>query len=70
MEKVKIHPMILAALLISSVAMALYAYQNFRAEEIGYGIVFVLIGLLLVGLVVFGWLRNRKASNDNSVESR
>lgn len=69
MKEVKIHPLTLAALLISSVLMAAYAYRNFRAEEIGYGIVFVLLCLFLLGLVISGLVMKRKTGNDKSLES-
>lgn len=69
MEKVKIHPLILAALLFSSIAMAMYAYRNFQAEENGYGIVFALLCVFFLGFVVFGLMRNRKVTNEKAVEN-
>lgn len=69
MKGVKIHPLTLVALLISSVLMAMYAYRNFQAEETGYGIVFLLLCLFLIGLVVSGFVMKRKSRNEKSFES-
>lgn len=62
MEKVKIHPLTLAALLISTLLMASYAYRNFHAEETTYEIVFVLLSIFLLGLAINGFIRNQKVS--------
>ena len=69
MKGAKIHPLTLVALFISSVLMAVYAYQNFRAEETGYGIVFLLLGLFLIGLIVSGLVMKRRSRNENSYKS-
>lgn len=64
MGKVKIHPLILAALIISSVTMAINAYRNFRSEEMGYGIVFMFLCLFLAGMVIFGIAKNRTSAKE------
>lgn len=69
MEKVKFPPFIIAALIISSVIMALYAYQNFRTEETAYGIVFVLLCVFLLALTILGIVRNRRVSGDKTYKS-
>ncbi|WP_422123807.1 hypothetical protein DHX103_03070 [Planococcus sp. X10-3] len=69
MEKVKIHSLILGALVISSLTMALYAYENFIDGHNGYGTVFTAICIFLIGLVVFGVIRNRKIGKEQNFES-
>jgi len=66
LKKVKIHPLILVALCFSSISMAMYAYRNFANQEIGNGIVLTVLFLFLVGLVIFGLLRNRRIKNEKS----
>ncbi|WP_203332358.1 hypothetical protein [Planococcus beigongshangi] len=66
MRKVKIHSFILAALLFSSIAMAMYAYQNFSIDEVGYGTVFAILCLFFVGLVIFGVMKNRETAKEDS----
>lgn len=60
MGKVKIHPWILLTLFFSSISMALYAGRNFSAGETGYGMVFVLLCMFMLGLVLYGFVRNRR----------
>lgn len=69
MEKVKIHPLILVALLFSSISMALYANRNFNANETAYGIVFVLLCIFMLGLVLYGIVRSRRVSGKGTHES-
>ena len=64
MIRTKIHPLILLALLISSAAMALYAYQNFNAGEAGYGTVFLLMFIAMLGLVIYGLNRNKRTVDE------
>ncbi|MFD1031263.1 hypothetical protein [Metaplanococcus flavidus] len=66
MEKVKIHPLIHASLIISSLTMALYAYQNFSGGQMAYGTVLSLISIFMIGLVVFGLNRNRKIDEEQN----
>ncbi len=66
MEKVKIHPLIILALIISSISMALYAYRNYSNQEIGSGIVFTVLFIFLVGLVIHSIMRNKKINNENT----
>ncbi|WP_164217156.1 hypothetical protein [Virgibacillus sp. YIM 98842] len=67
MEKVKIHPLILIALCFSSISMAMYAYRNFTNHETGNGIVFSVLFLFLVGLVIWGIIRNRKIKKESRI---
>lgn len=69
MEKTKIHLLIILGLLISSASMALYAFQNFSSGETAYGTVLSLICIFLLGLVIYGLLRNRRMDSDEDYES-
>lgn len=69
MKKVKIHPLILVALLISSITMGLYAYRNFSEGETAYGLVFVLLCIFVLGLVLYGIVRNGRISSKGIHES-
>ncbi|WP_084244595.1 hypothetical protein [Planomicrobium okeanokoites] len=60
MDKVKIHSLTLTALLFSSISMAFFAGRNFSAGETGYGMVFVLLCMFMLGLVLYGFVRNRR----------
>lgn len=66
MEKVKIHPFIILTLITSSISMGIYAYRNFTNQEIAYGIFFTLLFIFLLGLVIFGFIRNRKIDNEKN----
>ncbi|GAB3792339.1 hypothetical protein [Virgibacillus kimchii] len=68
MAKVKIHPFILLALTFSSISMAMYAYRNFANQEIGNGVIFSILFLFLVGLVISGFIRNRKIRREGANE--
>ncbi|UCZ54262.1 hypothetical protein LGQ02_05730 [Bacillus shivajii] len=63
LEKVRIHPLIILTLIMSSISMGIYAYQNYTNQEMGYGILFTLLFIFLIGLVIFGLMRNRKIDN-------
>lgn len=69
MNKVKIHSLLVASLLISSVSMALYAYQNFKSGEIAYGIVLSVICISLLGMVISGLIKSRLTSRSHDFES-
>lgn len=69
MEKVKIYPLILVALLISSITMVLYAYRSFSADEKVCGLVFALLCIFMLGLVLYGFVRNRRVSDKGTHES-
>ncbi|TFJ91685.1 hypothetical protein [Lentibacillus salicampi] len=60
MPKVKIHPLILVGLFINSVAMVFYAYRSYSNQEMGHGIIFTLLFIFLIGLVIWGIVRNKK----------
>lgn len=66
MKGAKVHPLILVALFTSSLLMAIYAYWNFQAEASGYGIVFTLLGLFMLGLVLAGAVMKRKNRTQRS----
>ena len=60
MPKVKTNPLILVGLTISSITMVLYAYRSYSNQEIGHGIIFTLLFTFLIGLVIWGIIRNKK----------
>ncbi|CAG9619873.1 hypothetical protein [Sutcliffiella rhizosphaerae] len=60
MGKVKIHPLIIFTLIMSSISMTLSAYRNFSNQEIGYESVFTVLFISLTGLVIQSMMRNKK----------
>lgn len=46
--------------------MGIFANQNYINQEIGYGISFTLLSFFLIGLVIFGFIRNRKIDNEKN----
>ncbi|TGB03643.1 hypothetical protein [Halobacillus salinus] len=66
MGKVKTQPLIIVALLMSSISMALYAYRNYANQEIGNGIVFTVLFLFLFGLVLYSFIRNKKINDEDT----
>jgi len=60
LPKVKINPLILVGLFISSISMSLYAYRSYSNQEMGHGIIFTLLFIFLIGLVIWGIVRNKK----------
>lgn len=64
MEKVRTHPFLIFSLILSSITMALYAYRNFNNQEIGYGMVFSVLFLFLIGMAVYGFIRNKKINKE------
>ena len=66
LKKVKIHPLIIFALIMSSISMALYAYRNYTSQEIGYGIVFTILCIFLFEIVIHSIIRNRKINNEKT----
>lgn len=69
MEKVKIHPLTHATIVISSLTMALYAYQNFSNGQTGAGTALLFISIFLIGLVIYGVIRNRKIGEERNFEN-
>ncbi|WP_226641601.1 hypothetical protein [Mesobacillus subterraneus] len=69
MEKVRMQPFIILSLILSSITMALYAYRNFANQELGYGIVFTALFLFLIGMALYGFIRNQKMKSDSKGES-
>ncbi|WP_156969535.1 hypothetical protein [Jeotgalibacillus campisalis] len=71
MKKVKINPLIIFALIVSSISMALYAYGNFNNQEIAYGAAFTVLFFLFIVLVFYSVLRNKKINyEDNKSNER
>ncbi len=70
MEKVRTQPFIIFSLILSSITMALYAYHNSANQEIGYGVVFTILFLFLIGMALYGLIRNQKMNNKNSDGTR
>lgn len=66
MKKVKIHPLIILSLIISSITMALYAHRSYINQETGYGMVFTLLVVLMVGMAIHSLIRNRKINNEEN----
>ena len=46
--------------------MAIHAYRNYINQEIGYGIVFTLLFIFLIGLVIHSIIRNKKINNEKT----
>ncbi len=59
-EKVKILPLIIIALLMSAINMSIQGYNSFNENEAARGIVFILLTLLFLGLIVTALIRNSK----------
>ena len=59
LPKVKIHPLILLGLFFNLIAMVFYAYRSYSNQEIGHGIVFTLLFTFILGLVIWGVIRNK-----------
>jgi integral membrane sensor domain MASE1 len=59
-EKVKIQPLILIALLMSAINMLIQGYNSFKENEAVQGILFILVTLFFLGLIFFAMIRNRK----------
>jgi len=64
MKKVKIHPLILLGLFFSSISIGMFAYRNFANQEIGVGIMLLLIVVFLISLIIIGLIRNRKMEHE------
>ncbi|RLQ86591.1 hypothetical protein [Planomicrobium sp. Y74] len=69
MEKVNIHPLTQFALIISSITMGVFSYQNFNADNTAYGIVFIVLAILLLTMVVYGFVRNRKTGEQQAQQN-
>jgi hypothetical protein len=59
-EKVKIQPLILIALLMSAISMSIYGLNSFKENEAARGILFILLTFIFLGLIIFAMIRNRK----------
>jgi ABC-type transport system involved in multi-copper enzyme maturation permease subunit len=66
--KVKTSPLIFLGLFFSSISMLIYAYKNYANQEIGYGIIFTLLFIFLIGLVFLGIRRNKKIDQKKRIE--
>lgn len=48
--------------------MLIYAYKNYANQEMGYGIIFTLLFIFLIGLVFLGIRRNKKIDQKKRIE--
>lgn len=61
MSKHKINPLVLIAVMFSSLSLAMYAYRSYVNEEIGYAVLFTLLSLAFIGAVLWGLANNFKS---------
>ena len=60
MHKAKIHPFILLSLFINAIAMGIFAFENYAANNTGSIVIFIILCLFLIVLTVCGLVRNSK----------
>ncbi|KAB7672078.1 hypothetical protein [Bacillus sp. B1-b2] len=60
MDRTKIHPLILFSLLINAIAMGMFAFENYKENNIGYTVTFIILCLFLIVLTGYGLVRNNK----------
>ncbi|MBM7620135.1 hypothetical protein JOC95_001988 [Bacillus tianshenii] len=60
MPKKKIHIMIILALFINAMAMLLFAIDNIQLNNLGPGITFTLLTIVLFSFGVYSIVRNKK----------
>lgn len=60
MDRTKIHPLILFSLLIIAIAMGMFAFENYKENNIGYTVTFIILCLFLIVLTGYGLVRNNK----------
>jgi len=60
---VKMPRLLLFALSTSALSMGMYAYRNYTNQKVGFGIILSLLCLFFVGLVICGFVRNKKIDN-------
>ena len=60
MGRAHFHPLILLSLFINAFAMGMLAYGNYIEKKIGYSITFIILGLFLMILTVYGIVSNSK----------
>ncbi|TWT25098.1 hypothetical protein [Planomicrobium sp. CPCC 101110] len=65
MNKLKIHPLILLGVGISSAIIGMRAYGNFSADNAGYGVALSVLGIFFAILAIYGWMRNQKIDRVN-----
>ncbi|WP_373893199.1 hypothetical protein [Virgibacillus sp. CBA3643] len=65
MPKVKMHPLLILALFLNSIAISIYAYRGYSNLNIGQGITFTLLFILFIGVVILGIINNRKIERGN-----
>lgn len=65
MDRIKIHPLILLSLFINSIAMGMFAFENYKENNIGYTVTFMILCLFLIGLIIYGFIRNSKINHTN-----
>ncbi|WP_130860736.1 hypothetical protein [Gracilibacillus phocaeensis] len=59
MKKIKIHPLIIVGLFISSTANGLAVYRHYHDDR-QTAVVFAVLCILTLGMAVFGLIRNQK----------
>lgn len=60
MDKVRINPLILISLSISTVTMGMFASRNYTENNIGLTITFLILCMFFIALTVSGIVRNRR----------
>ncbi|MEH7389332.1 hypothetical protein [Bacillus sp. JJ1474] len=65
MDRIKIHPLILLSLFINAIAMGMFAFENYKENDIGYTVTFMIICLFLIVLTIYGLIRNSKIDHTN-----
>lgn len=63
MSKNKVNPLVLIAVMFSSLTLAMYAYRSYTNNEISYGIIFTLLSLAFMGAVIWGLASNVKSES-------
>ncbi|MGW6381763.1 hypothetical protein [Peribacillus butanolivorans] len=65
MDRTKIHPLILFSLFINAIAMGMFAFENYKENNIGYIVTFIILCLFLIVLIIYGLMRNSKINRTN-----
>ena len=63
MSKTKFHPLILLSLLISAIAMGMYAYDHYIEHNTGYTVTFIILCLFLTVLAICGLVKYREINH-------
>lgn len=60
MQKKKVHLMIILALFINGMAMVLFAIDNIQLKNVGTGITFTILAVMLLSFGVYSIVRNSR----------